>query len=381
MSLTPIRSKADYSKGKNRLEKAMLSTVPDTDEIEVLSVLLENFEQKHFLIDAPTAIDAIRFRMERGSRKQRELEAIIGSRSRVSDVLAGRRSLTIDMIRALNAHWGIPASALIRTEAKRPERMVAPSKLAMDKLRSFNLMRGKETFEAFIARAFSDNSVPALLRKTRTGRTNAKSDPAALQGWCAAVQILAEKQKLPRKKIKPTVAEGRKIAQLSAHDDGLQRVSDALKTRGIAFVLLDHLPGTYLDGAAMCRQSDGAPIIALTRRHDRLDNFWFTLLHEYMHVACHLSPERSIILDDLEVQGDDSIEEEADKKAQDALIPPAIWKANVHEEFDLEDVERVAKKAGIHRAIVAGRWQREHGDYRRFSKFVGRNEVRSVVFK
>lgn len=380
MSLVPIRSMADYRKGKKSLENAMTSAKPDVNEIEVRSLLLEAFEQKHFLIEAPSAIDAIRFRMERGNLKQRQLEAILGSRSRVSDILAGRRPLTMDMVRALNAHWDIPASALIRPSVIRPERMVAPSKPAMDKLRSFGLMRAKESFEAFVMRAFGDSTVPALLRKTRTGRTNAKSDPSALQGWCAAVQIIAEKQKLPAKCIKATVSEGRKIAQLSAQSDGLHRVREELKARGIAFVLLDHLPGTYLDGAAMCRRSDGAPIIALTRRHDRLDNFWFTLLHEYMHVACHLSADRSIILDDLEVQGEDTIEDEADRKAQDALIPSAIWKANACEDFDLEDVQRVAAKAGVSTTIVAGRWQREFGDYRRFSKFVGRNEVRCEDF-
>jgi HTH-type transcriptional regulator / antitoxin HigA len=310
MSLVPIRTQEDHRKGTKRLEKLMTAPKPDANQIEILSVLLASWEQKQFLIEAPSAIEAIRFRMERGNLKPRDLEPIIGSRSRVSEILAGSRPLTVDMIRALNLHWGIPAAALIRPSAKRPERIVAPSKPAMDKLRSFGVLRAKESFEAFVARAFRDNSVPALLRKTRTGRTNAKSDPAALQAWCAAVQLLAEKEKLPENpQKKRTIAEGRKIAQLSACSDGLYRVRDGLKARGIALVLLDHLPGTYLDGAAMCRQSDGAPIIALTRRHDRLDNFWFTLLHEYMHVACHLNADRSIILDDLEVQGEDKIEE------------------------------------------------------------------------
>jgi Zn-dependent peptidase ImmA (M78 family) len=53
---------------------------------------------------------------------------------------------------------------------------------------------------------------------------------------------------------------------------------------------------------------DGVPVIALTLRHDRLDNFWFTLLHEFAHVACHLSPDRQVILDDLDVASSDAIE-------------------------------------------------------------------------
>jgi len=71
------------------------------------------------------------------------------------------------------------------------------------------------------------------------------------------------------------------------------------------------------DGAAICR-GDGAPLIALTLRYDRLDNFWFTLLHEFAHVSCHLSGDTSVILDDLDVKGSDKIEAEADEFARNA---------------------------------------------------------------
>jgi len=165
------------------------------------------------------------------------------------------------------------------------------------------------------------------------------------------------------------------LAKLSALEDGPELVREALAELGIAFVVLDHLPGTYLDGAAMCRRSDNVPIIALTRRHDRLDNFWFTLLHEFMHVVLHLAPDRPLIVDDLEVRGEDEFEDEADRHAQAALIPPKIWSRNNSQDFDLEDVARTAREASVHPAIVAGRWQREHNDYRRFAKFVGRGEI------
>lgn len=377
MSFELIRSEAGHKKCLKRLEKLMAAPKDNSDDIGVLALIIQDWEEKRIAIDAPSAIDAIRFRMERGNLKSRDLEPFIGSRSRVSEILSGARPLTVDMIRALNEHLGIPAASLINQSTRKAEKLTPPSKAAMQKLKGFGVLKAKETFEAFIERAFPNNSVPALLRKTRTGRTNAKSDPSALKAWCAAVQILAEEQPLPTKVTKKrTVAQGRKIAKLSAREDAFDCLRGELKKMGIVLVLLDHLPGTFLDGAAMCRSSDGAPVIAITRRHDRIDNFWFTLLHEYMHVALHLSDSRSLILDDLEVQGADDFEEEADRNAQKALIPDALWRACDHDDFDLDDVESTARRAGVHRAIVAGRWQREHNDYRRFSKFVGRGEVR-----
>jgi len=148
-----------------------------------------------------------------------------------------------------------------------------------------------------------------------------------------------------------------------------------LARAGIVLISLEHLPGTYLDGAAMLR-NDGAPIIAMTLRHDRIDNFWFTLIHEYCHVAKHLMEGRSLIIDDLELKSSDEIESEADAFAQEALIPAEIWNATAQADIQMEDVVRIAKQASVHPAIVAGRWQREHNDYRRFSKVLGRGEVR-----
>jgi HTH-type transcriptional regulator/antitoxin HigA len=142
---------------------------------------------------------------------------------------------------------------------------------------------------------------------------------------------------------------------------------------------MPHLPGTYLDGAAMRRPADGAPVIALTLRHDRIDNFWFTLLHEFCHVARHLGAESSLIVDDLEVASRAKLELEADAFAQEALVPKGTWKLADNPELTSEEVTDVASRAGVHPSIVAGRWQRTYSDYRRFSKLIIRGEVRSLL--
>jgi HTH-type transcriptional regulator/antitoxin HigA len=378
MIVAPIRTETDHRKSLKRLEKLLAEPSAHRDEAEVLSILIEKWEEEQFEFGNPSAIEAIKFRMERGGISARELEPFIGSRARVSEILRGTRPLSIDMIKALNAHLGIPAAALINQQRARADRIEPPSKAALEKLAELGVMKVRETFDAFLQRGLGSPS-PALLRKTRTSRTNEKTDQSALQAWLAAVQIEAAKHSVPATNAKrlATVKKGRDLAKLSVHEDGPERVRDALAQLGIVLVVLDHLPGTYLDGAAMCRRKDGAGIIAITRRHDRLDNFWFTLLHEYMHVALHLGDDRPIIIDDLEVRGEEDFEAEADLNAQLALIPKKVWERNNSDDFDLVDLARTARQAGVHPAIVAGRWQREHNDYRRFSKFVGRNEVRS----
>jgi HTH-type transcriptional regulator/antitoxin HigA len=229
----------------------------------------------------------------------------------------------------------------------------------------------------FIDRIFPRSPQSALLRKTRTERTNAKTDIPALEAWCAAVLVKAANIKVPHVKKELQSTSARELCRLSTKEDGLARVQETLRKLGIIFVTLDHLPGTFLDGAAL-RRADGIPIIAMTLRYDRIDNFWFTLLHEFCHIIRHLDDDTDVILDDLEVKTDDDIESEADQFAQDTLIPPKLWQERVSAELTPEDVLTIAEEAEIHPAIVAGRWQREHKDYRRFAKLLGHGEVRSA---
>ena len=209
-------------------------------------------------------------------------------------------------------------------------------------------------------------------------RTNAKTDLTALRAWCAAALIKAHGRRVsgPIRKLNDERA-GRALAGLSADAEALDLVEAKLARSGIVFVKRwDHLPGTYLDGAAMLR-ADGVPIIALTLRHDRLDNFWFTLLHEFCHVRKHLLAGTSIIVDDLDVNSSDKIEDEADLFAQNCLIPPELWAATKSEALSPEDIISIAGTAGVNPAVVAGRWRRDFGDYRDFSKTLGHNEVRA----
>ena len=171
----------------------------------------------------------------------------------------------------------------------------------------------------------------------------------------------------------------RSIAQLSAADDGPARVESVLSEMGVAFVALPHLPGTHLDGAAMLRP-DGVPLVALTVRRDQIDNFWFTLMHELAHVCQHLENALPAILDDLEIGSSTRIEREADRIAQDALIPATLWERFNKGEFTSKaEVEELAALAGVSPAIVAGRWRMVNRNYQRFSKMLGHRTVRKQL--
>ena len=379
MTVRPIRTDEDYQSALKRA--AVLfghNSQKDRDELEVLQALIERWERARHSIEAATPAQAIKFRMAQTGLSQRDLIPYLGSKSRVSEILNGQRQPTVDQIRALHQHLGIPVTSLIGSSKHEPA--VGPSNTSIAaerKLRRLGVIRPKENLAGFLSRSKASAPAVAMLRKTRTERTNAKTDMAALEAWCAAALVQAEKIAIKKTKIREPEKSARQLAQLSILPDWHDQLVAALHRIGIILVTLEHLPGTFLDGAAMCR-SDGVPIIALTLRHDRLDNFWFTLLHEFAHVVSHLSRDRQVILDDLDVTSAEVIEAEADSFARNALIPPAIWK-QIDKNSSTEEVLEAAEKAGVHPAIAAGRWRFEHSDYRRFSKLIGRGEVKTAL--
>ena len=114
MNIKPIKNEQDYQDTLNLIDNLM-DAKPNTnemDELEVLTTLVEAYEEQYYCIDAPDPIEAIKFRMEQEGLKQKDLVAIVGSKSRVSEVLNKKRKLTIDMIRKLHKQLHIPVESL-----------------------------------------------------------------------------------------------------------------------------------------------------------------------------------------------------------------------------------------------------------------------------
>jgi HTH-type transcriptional regulator/antitoxin HigA len=115
MEIKPIRNEKDYKKALKRIEALWKASPnsPDYDELEVLTTLVEAYEEKRHTIALPDPIEAIRFRMEQLGLSRKDLEPYIGSRGRVSEVLSKKRPMSITMIRKLHRGLGIPAEVMI----------------------------------------------------------------------------------------------------------------------------------------------------------------------------------------------------------------------------------------------------------------------------
>ncbi len=114
MNIKPIKKEQDYIDALSRIESLMSSkpNTPQMDELEILTTLVEVYEEQFYKIDAPDPIEAIKFKMEQEGLKQKDLVAIVGSKSRVSEVLNRKRKLTIEMIRNLHKQLHIPVESL-----------------------------------------------------------------------------------------------------------------------------------------------------------------------------------------------------------------------------------------------------------------------------
>ncbi len=119
MDIKPIRTKADYRAALKEIESLMTARAgtPEGERLDVLAMLVEAYERRHFAMDLPDPIEAIKFRMESLGLKPKDLQPMIGGLNRVYEVLNYTRPLTLPMIRRLHDGLGIPAECLIKPSA------------------------------------------------------------------------------------------------------------------------------------------------------------------------------------------------------------------------------------------------------------------------
>jgi HTH-type transcriptional regulator / antitoxin HigA len=170
------------------------------------------------------------------------------------------------------------------------------------------------------------------------------------------------------------------LVRLTQRKDGPVRARDLLAEKGIVLVVARHLPGSYLDGAAMLAEGE-TPVVGLTLRYDRLDNFWFVLMHELAHIFLHLFDGLRFDFFDEESASDaDAIEAEADKFALNRLIPEDLWDLCLSRFALSEEAVRIdAETTGIDPSIIAGRIRKERGNYTILNNLVGQDQVRSQL--
>ncbi len=399
-----IKSELQYREVLSRVEQlVVIDPAPDSDigrELEVLALLLRDYERRAFPLAHPSPLAAIRLRMEQLDLAPKDLVPYLGSRSRVSEVLSGKRPLSLAMIRSLNAELGIPLESLVSEEADKSSEKLEWDRFPVKELLQRGWFRPKspiskrltfadarDLMEDFFRPVGGPSIAMGVLHKTDYVRTSRSSDRYALAAWAGHVRRHADSVKVHAQFQRGDwgMERLRELRSLSRYDVGPRLATQFLMERGIVVVIAPHLKRTRLDGAAMLR-ADGAPVIGLTLRHDRVDNFWFTLFHELMHVLKHLRPSTlsepidTWFLDDLDVAPDASArEKEADEAARDALVPSAAWSTSAARyTVAPATVSELALEVGVSDAIVAGRVRHERGNYRLLTSMIGAGQVRTA---
>lgn len=396
--LRVIRSEEQY---EGYLEEAEIlaarDPVPasgDAERLELLALLIEAYERERFPKLPTSPVEAIKFRMHEQGLQQRDLIPFLGSKSRVSEVLGGKRRLTVEMIKALSVGLGIPLTALLAEPTV--EDKTGDGGIDLDELPYGDMIkrgwitpsgRGKDASRDAMRALLSQVGIRSpgtfFFKRTLHCGSRRPANKAALYAWLVRVLVLARKEKqglLPFSPAKLTPETLREVAQLSWSERGPLLAREYLARLGVACVIEPHLPQTRLDGAAMLDE-DGTPVIGMTIRFDRLDNFWFTLLHELVHVYKHLRDSKHAFIDDTEtVEDEDPKEVEANRLAGEAFIPRNQWMHSdaYRRRTDLVAIKEFAYRLRIHPAIVAGRIRRDTGNYRILTGALGSGEVRRL---
>lgn len=395
MNIKIIKSEQDHGAALARLS-ALMSASPsagseEENELELLALVIEDYERQVVPPVYPDPIEAILFRMDQMQLGRKDLIPYIGSASKVSEVLSRKRPLSLAMIRRLHQGLDIPADVLINDIATAgdlsdDEPAIDFSRFPLKEMADrgcFGVIKqGIKDIKDYaedLMRPLMQEVMPAgmpgaLLRAPLHRRGERQADESALLAWRMCVLRQARMKKMTREYKPGTVTAEwmRDVARLSAFAEGPRLVDEHLSRSGITLVIEPHFAKTFLDGAAML---DGTrAIVALTLRHDRLDNFWFALMHELAHVALHLNEQSPVFMDDLDGNDSEALERQADDMASEALIPKQVWEhAAVRKSQSTADAIDLADQLSISPAIVAGRLRHETHNFRLLPHLLGKS--------
>lgn len=222
-------------------------------------------------------------------------------------------------------------------------------------------------------------------KNTALFRKGASSDDSLINSWLSFVY---EKEKFISSMLNvpqyiPITSDVLNKFTKNSLDENFPLVAPkALLELGIILLYEESIPSAKVDGVVYVN-NHGNPVIGMSLRFSRIDNYWFTLMHELSHVLLHYNQLDSPIIDDTEREFDpeDLIEAQADRMALDLLIPRSMWRGCAAKRSLKEsDLFLFSKEVGIHPAIVAGRIRKETGSYKFFSKIVNQVNVREIVF-
>ena len=399
LDIRPIKDAESHGLAMERIDFLMsLDELSDeqVSDLEVLAILVEKYESEQFPVRLPTCVEAIEFRMDQLEIKQTQLAEMIGfPKSRISEVLNGKRKPSLDMMRALRDHLNIPAEVLLgKTNAELPDTCPNVSWKSFPISEMFKLgwlgetMPKKDELESCVRNLMAAARVdtPQFAGVKFRGVDNKEPNPYSVNAWL--MRAMGEAINVESEYDFNSEAVDHcfrcELAKTSLYSDGPIRAFRKLNEVGITAVYVPCLKKTYIDGACFSLPS-GKPAIAISLRYDRLDNFWFTLLHECVHVERHLADE-GVILDEIDRQTgafgkDAAMEEEADEFARKALVPDNIFEELrcMAGNISKVKIQSYATKADVHQAVIAGQIRLLTKRYTHFSNLVGHGEVAKVL--
>lgn len=330
--------------------------------------------------DAPHPGTFIRDEMEARGWLQRDLAYVLGSTEQaINLLLSGKRGVSPEMAKALAEAFSVAPELFMNlqraydlAQAGNPEPGIArrarlQAYPVREMIRRRWLRDGTvDELEAEMARFFdaaNSNEIPHIAHAAK--KTHYAETPAAQVAWLFRVRQIAKSlrgRKYSEKALREALP---RLRALMTDPESVQLVPEILTASGVRLVVVESLPSAKIDGACLWLDTS-APVIGLSLRHDRIDNFWFVLRHEIEHVLNGDGMDREIIDVDLEGAGSDGTtlpryERVANEAAAAFSVPPAVMSAFITQKapfFSERDILSLAAQHKVHPGIVIGQIQK-----------------------
>jgi len=332
----------------------------------------------------------LRTELQERGWSQKDLSDIIGlSEKAISGIVNGRKQITPETAIKLSAAFDVSAQFWINLEATYRLRLAEQENSESKEIAQKSQLHSFAPVNELKKRGWisASNSLDEQADSLRTFLDISSFDPAALQlteinfrhsvtrepgqlaaySWVQRVKQLAAEQRITATYSKQNLETLiPKLLTFSQEPKNVAMVPSFLSDLGVHFVIVPHLPQTYIDGAALL-QKGSRPIVALTLRHDRIDAFWYSLIHELAHIVLEHHGQNIDRIDGKDDEEElfadakhDLVEEEADKWASEHLIRKVQFDSftrRTRPYYSLAKIQAFAHSQGRHSGIIVGRLQ------------------------
>jgi HTH-type transcriptional regulator/antitoxin HigA len=327
----------------------------------------------HHISDASplTPGEALRQKLDERGWTQEDLAAITGrSRQTIGAIVLGKAEITLEMAASLGAAFGddptywirLDSAArlpLVRTDIAKTRRLAELFKVApIRDMQKRGWIRETDDLDDL------SSQLNAFLRPAIVATRSSAIDTLSpiQRAWCARARQLAETMTVGHFKVSKTAALNSHLRDLAAYPKEVRHLPEVFASYGIRFVVVEPLPGAKIDGAAFWLDDD-KPAIAVSLRYDRVDAFWYTVMHECSHIA-----HQDLTHVDTDMVGEttndrlatDEAERRANAEASASLIPPEELESFIRRIAPLYSKQRIiqfAHRIKIHPGIVVGQLQ------------------------